>query len=112
MAGLGRSSRSCPTARSGQLSSSPPLFHPQGLKKPFPFPLPFKSPAATYTAAAQALGPHVAPLGMQFYRRREGAASAFPQSWHRNILVAQHGSWDRDLKIGYRLVKPSGWWPL
>ena len=45
------------------------------------------------------LGPHVAPLGMRFY---EG--TQFPEEYQGNIFVAEHGSWNRDTPIGYRLA--------
>ncbi len=45
------------------------------------------------------LGPHVAPLGMRFY---EG--TQFPEEYQGNIFVAEHGSWNRDAPIGYRLA--------
>ncbi len=46
----------------------------------------------------QNLGPHVAPLGMEFY---EG--NSFPDEYSNRILIAEHGSWNRDEPIGYRL---------
>lgn len=50
-----------------------------------------------YTAAVQALGPHVAPLGMDFY-----TADAFPAEYNRSIFIALRGSWNRSKKIGTR----------
>lgn len=49
---------------------------------------------------AQALGPHVAPLGMIFY-----TGKMFPETYHNQILIAEHGSWNRTEKIGYRIMK-------
>jgi glucose/arabinose dehydrogenase len=46
----------------------------------------------------QNLGPHVAPLGMEFY---EG--SQFPSDYKNRMIIAEHGSWNRDTPIGYRL---------
>lgn len=46
----------------------------------------------------QNLGPHVAPLGMEFY---EGAN--FPEEYDNRILIAEHGSWNRDEPLGYRI---------
>lgn len=46
------------------------------------------------------LGPHVAPLGMRFY-----TGSAFPAEYRNNIFIAEHGSWNRSQKIGYRVVR-------
>ena len=48
---------------------------------------------------AWALGPHVAPLGMRFYQ-----GSMFPAEYQNKVFIAEHGSWNRDMPIGYRLV--------
>lgn len=45
------------------------------------------------------LGPHVAPLGMRFYKGKQ-----FPEEYRGRIFIAEHGSWNRDEPIGYRLV--------
>lgn len=45
------------------------------------------------------LGPHVAALGMHFYR-----GSAFPPEYAHKILIAEHGSWNRTDPIGYRVI--------
>lgn len=57
-----------------------------------------KNPA-DFTPATQPLGPHVAPLGMTFY-----TGSMFPAEYKNRILIAEHGSWDRSQKIGYRIT--------
>jgi len=44
-------------------------------------------------------GAHVAALGMRFY---DGAM--FPEEYRGRIFVAQHGSWNRSSKVGYRIV--------
>ncbi len=41
---------------------------------------------------------HVAALGMKFY-----AGNMFPPEYRNNIFIAEHGSWNRDTPIGYRL---------
>lgn len=46
----------------------------------------------------QPLGPHVAPLGIRFY-----TGGAFPNEYHNQVLIAEHGSWNRSKKIGYRV---------
>ena len=51
-----------------------------------------------YVAPAQKLGPHVASLGMRFY-----TGSMFPPEYKNQIIIAEHGSWNRSTKIGYRL---------
>jgi glucose/arabinose dehydrogenase len=55
--------------------------------------------ASTYTAPAQKLGPHVAPLGMTFYTGKK-----FPAQYRNQILIPEHGSWNRSNKIGYRIT--------
>ena len=45
------------------------------------------------------LDAHVAPLGIKFY---EG--QAFPESYRGNAFIAEHGSWNRSSKIGYRIT--------
>lgn len=52
-----------------------------------------------YTPPAQKLGPHVAPLGMEFY---EG--EMFPDQYTNQALIAEHGSWNRSVPIGYRIT--------
>lgn len=52
-----------------------------------------------YTAPAQLMGPHVAPLGLRFY-----TGSMFPAEYKNRIIIAQHGSWNRSTPIGYRLM--------
>ncbi len=44
------------------------------------------------------LGPHVAPLGIKFY-----TSDAFPEKYKNQIFIAEHGSWNRSEKIGYRI---------
>ena len=52
-----------------------------------------------YQAPAQNLGPHVAPLGMRFY-----TGEMFPAEYQNQIVVAEHGSWNRSIRIGYQLA--------
>ena len=51
-----------------------------------------------YTAPAQKLGPHVAPLGLRFY-----TGYLFPAEYLNQLFIAEHGSWNRSNKIGYRI---------
>ena len=37
---------------------------------------------------------------MRFY-----TGSAFPAAYRRNIFIAEHGSWNRSEKTGYRVVR-------
>lgn len=54
---------------------------------------------ADYTAPVQPLGPHVAALGMTFY-----TGAQFPEEYRGQVFIAEHGSWNRSTKIGYRLT--------
>lgn len=54
--------------------------------------------AADFTPPVQELGPHVAPLGMEFMQED---GMALPD----RILIAEHGSWNRSEKIGYRVTQ-------
>jgi glucose/arabinose dehydrogenase len=49
-------------------------------------------------APVQELGPHVAPLGLKFY-----TGDSFPAEYQGQIFIAEHGSWNRSKKIGYRV---------
>ena len=51
-----------------------------------------------YVAPAQKLGAHVAALGMRFY-----IGNMFPEAYRKQIFIAEHGSWNRSKKTGYRL---------
>lgn len=51
-----------------------------------------------FIAPAQSLGPHVAPLGLKFC-----TGTMFPETYRNNLFVAEHGSWNRSKKIGYRV---------
>ena len=46
------------------------------------------------------LGAHVASLGMRFY-----TGASFPAEYRNNIFIAEHGSWNRSKKIGYRVAR-------
>ncbi len=45
------------------------------------------------------LGPHVAALGMRFY-----TGEMFPENYKNNVFIAEHGSWNRTVPIGYRIA--------
>ena len=45
-------------------------------------------------------GAHTASLGIHFYRGR-----MFPPAYRHDAFVAQHGSWNRSSKIGYRIMR-------
>ena len=52
-----------------------------------------------YTPPVQRLGPHVAGLGLKFY-----TGDMFPAEYRNQIFIAEHGSWNRSKKIGYRVT--------
>lgn len=56
------------------------------------------------------LGSHTASLGLAFYTKKE-----FPSRYHGGAFIGQHGSWNRSVLSGYKVVfvpfangKPSG----
>ena len=51
-----------------------------------------------YVAPARKLGAHVASLGLTFY-----TGTMFPEEYQGQILIAEHGSWNRSKKVGYRI---------
>ena len=54
---------------------------------------------ADFEPPARKLGAHVAALGMRFY-----TGTMFPPEYRNQILVAEHGSWNRSKKTGYRVM--------
>jgi glucose/arabinose dehydrogenase len=56
-------------------------------------------PCSEFTLPARELDPHVAAIGMRFY-----TGSMFPADYKNRILFAEHGSWNRDEPIGYRVM--------
>jgi glucose/arabinose dehydrogenase len=52
-----------------------------------------------YEPPVQQLGPHVAALGMRFY-----TGKMFPEAYRNAIIIAEHGSWNREKKAGYRVM--------
>jgi glucose/arabinose dehydrogenase len=52
-----------------------------------------------FAPPALELPAHVASLGMRFYTGR-----AFPEKYRQGIFIAEHGSWNRSHKIGYRVT--------
>jgi len=45
------------------------------------------------------LGPHVAALGLNF-----NPGAMFPAEYKNQLFIAEHGSWNRSQKIGYRVA--------
>jgi glucose/arabinose dehydrogenase len=52
-----------------------------------------------FTPPVQDLGPHVASLGIRFYTGEQ-----FPESYLNQPFIAEHGSWNRSERIGYRVT--------
>ena len=64
-----------------------------------------------YVTPALNMAPHAAALGMKFY-----TGTQFPENYRGGIFIAEHGSWNRSEKIGYRVQfvpmvdgKPAGY---
>jgi glucose/arabinose dehydrogenase len=52
-----------------------------------------------FTPPVYKQGPHIAGLGMKFY-----TGDQFPAEYKNGIFIAQHGSWNRAKKLGYRVL--------
>jgi len=52
-----------------------------------------------FAQPALRLGAHVAALGMRFY-----VGQVFPAAYRDALFIAEHGSWNRSRKSGYRVV--------
>lgn len=59
-----------------------------------------KYSCSDFVMPVQNLGPHVAPLGLKFY-----TGKMFPDEYKGDIFIAEHGSWNRSKKIGYRISR-------
>jgi len=55
-----------------------------------------------YRSPAQTMAAHVAPLGLKFY-----TGDMFPSEYQGKLFVAEHGSWNRSKKSGYRVAMVS-----
>ncbi len=53
---------------------------------------------AEFVPPVQNLGAHVASLGMRFY-----TGTQFPARYRNAVFIAEHGSWNRSSKAGYRV---------
>ena len=58
-----------------------------------------KHTCSDFAPPALKFGPHVAALGMRFY-----TGKMFPAEYSNRIFIAQHGSWNRSKKSGYRVM--------
>lgn len=57
-----------------------------------------KHACSEFVAPVQPLGPHVAALGVKFY-----TGKMFPEAYANQAFIAEHGSWNRSKKIGYKI---------
>lgn len=55
---------------------------------------------AEFVPPVAKLGAHVASLGMRFY-----TGTQFPEEYRNNVFIAEHGSWNRSTKVGYRVAR-------
>jgi glucose/arabinose dehydrogenase len=53
-----------------------------------------------FTPPVAKLGAHVAPLGIRFY-----TGKMFPAEYRNNLFMARHGSWNRNTKQGYDVMR-------
>lgn len=59
-----------------------------------------------YAGCDRAIGPtvtlpaHVAPLGLAFY-----TGAMFPEEYRGDLFIALHGSWNRSVPVGYKVVR-------
>lgn len=58
-----------------------------------------KHTCSEFTPPEVKLQAHTAGLGMRFY-----TGKSFPNEYRNQIFIAQHGSWNRSKKIGYKIV--------
>jgi glucose/arabinose dehydrogenase len=58
-----------------------------------------KRPCSDFSAPDWKLPAHVAALGMRFYTGKQ-----FPAVYRNQIFIAEHGSWNRSSKVGYRIT--------
>ncbi len=56
-------------------------------------------PCSDFVPPVQALGAHVAPLGIKF-----PTGGMFPDAYKNVAFIAEHGSWNRSKKVGYRIA--------
>jgi len=56
-------------------------------------------PCSDFVPPVQPLGAHVAALGVKF-----GKGPMFPEAYRGHALLAEHGSWNRSSKVGYRIT--------
>ena len=57
-----------------------------------------KHACSEFTPPVVKMGPHVAPLGLIF-----NTGTQFPENYKNQLLIAEHGSWNRSNPIGYQV---------
>jgi len=57
-------------------------------------------PCSEFVPPVAKLGAHVAALGMRFY-----TGKMFPPEYRGQVLIAEHGSWNRSVPDGYRVAR-------
>jgi glucose/arabinose dehydrogenase len=57
-----------------------------------------KRPCSDFVAPSWKMGAHTAPLGLKFY-----TGTMFPETYRGHLFIAEHGSWDRSKKVGYKV---------
>ncbi len=55
-------------------------------------------PCEEFIPPVQQMGAHTAPLAVKFY-----SGDMFPERYKNYAFVAEHGSWNRSKKVGYRI---------
>ena len=55
-------------------------------------------PCEDFVQPVQAMGAHTAPLGVKFY-----TGDMFPKKYKNQAFIAEHGSWNRSKKVGYKI---------
>jgi glucose/arabinose dehydrogenase len=73
-----------------------PYLHGKNVKDPEFWPQ--KPKSSIFTTPDYELPAHVAPLGMRFY-----TGKMFDEKYRGGIFIAEHGSWNRSQKTGYRV---------
>jgi len=48
---------------------------------------------------------HSAPLGMTVYHAPAGSKNAFPKEYDGDVFLALHGSWNRGIRTGYKVIR-------
>lgn len=56
-----------------------------------------------FTGTHLTMQAHSAPLGLTFIP--DDGPSGWPENMHHNLLVAQHGSWNSSVPVGYKIVR-------